>query len=112
MILKKLISLFLVAFVLVAVSYSETQHAKPTPATCYSETQHAKPTHANAVEKRFDLETLLRERLDLEPVFWGSCDFHCGLKPIPPIGCGPQAICACSGSFCKEPCNWVFTNCK
>jgi hypothetical protein len=49
--------------------------------------------------------------LKLKPAAYGSCDYQCGFKPFPPLGCGPEAICACSGSYCKEPCGWVFTNC-
>ena len=43
---------------------------------------------------------------------YGRCDYACGLKPLPPIGCTPAAICACQNIHICQDCGWVFTNCR
>lgn len=66
---------------------------------------------ANKRDAEYDLLAAERTLPGFQPMAAGRCDYACGLKPIPPIGCGPEAICACKNNMECSGCAWVFTNC-
>ena len=65
--------------------------------------------HAPVVSPAGSFQLPDEKVFDFAPV--GNCDWACGMKPIPPIGCTQHAICACENLHSCQGCNWVFTDC-
>jgi hypothetical protein len=105
----KLMGTFVLEFVLVATLVTLAAIAVQAQAKPKEDQPDVRKTVFVAQQKDYLSERTLP---GFKPASSGQCDMHCGLKPIPPIGCGPEAVCACSGSYCQEPCGWVFTNCR
>jgi hypothetical protein len=87
---------------LVFVAISQAEQAAPK----------SPETHSVTVPrvKQFDLKDDLH--LNIVKTNYGRCDYACGMKPLPPIGCTPAAICACQNIHTCQDCGWVFTNCR